>query len=86
MAQRKRTTVTARQIKAARALLGWTQSELSMAAGVSLPAIGKRETDDGELGGREATRSKLVAALRKAGVTFLDAGALGVGVVVRKRK
>jgi|HubBroStandDraft_6_1064221.scaffolds.fasta_scaffold180410_2 transcriptional regulator with XRE-family HTH domain len=85
MAQRKRTTVTARQIKAARALLGWSQSELSKKSGVSLPTIAKREMDDGELGGREATHERLLAAFNREGLTFLNAAELGVTLRARRR-
>jgi transcriptional regulator with XRE-family HTH domain len=85
MAQRKRTTVTARQIKAARALLGWSQRDLSKKSGVSLPTIAKRELDDGEFGGREATRERLLAAFNREGLTFLNAAELGVTLRARRR-
>ena len=70
--------VTARQLKAARALLGWSQRDLSEKSGVSLPTIASLEQDEGELGGREATRKKLFAAFDRAGLTFLNAAELGV--------
>jgi hypothetical protein len=41
-----------RQVKAARALLGWSQQDLARASGVSEPTIGRLEAADGVLGGR----------------------------------
>jgi hypothetical protein len=48
--------VTVRRMKAARALLGWSQGDLSNKFRVSLPTIGNLEQDEGLLGGREDTR------------------------------
>jgi transcriptional regulator with XRE-family HTH domain len=70
--------VTVRQIKAARALLGWSQRDLAEQSGVSLPTIASLEQYEGELGGREATRKKLLAAFDCAGLQFLNAVELGV--------
>jgi transcriptional regulator with XRE-family HTH domain len=70
--------VTVRQLKAARALLGWSQRDLAEKSGVSLPTIASWEQDEGELGGRDATRKKLFAAFKRAGVKFLNAAELGV--------
>ena len=71
--------VTTRQIKAARALLGWSQADLAEELGVSEPTIARLESIDGELGGREVTAQKLQAAIERAGVAFLDPNGGGRG-------
>jgi transcriptional regulator with XRE-family HTH domain len=76
--------VSIRQIKAARALLGWSQDQLATAAKVSIPTIKRLESHDGLLGGRAATGEKIEAALRKAGVEFIDENGGGMGVRLRK--
>lgn len=70
--------VTIRQVKAARALLGWYQDDLAKAAGVSKPTVARLETDDGDLGGYPGTRDKIVSALEAAGVEFTNGGQPGV--------
>jgi transcriptional regulator with XRE-family HTH domain len=76
--------VSIRQIKAARALLGWSQDQLAVAAKVSIPTIKRLESHDGLLGGRADTGQKIEAALRKAGVEFIDENGGGMGVRLRK--
>ena len=78
--------VSIRQIKAARALLGWSQEHLSMAARVSVPTIKRLEAEEGWLGGRSETRLKLRAALERAGIIFIDENGEGPGVRLRKRQ
>ncbi|MQB20577.1 helix-turn-helix domain-containing protein [Agrobacterium tumefaciens] len=77
--------VSIRQIKAARALLDWSQSDLAAASGVSEPTIKRLESASGELGGRSDTTEKIVAALEAAGVTFITTGdvAQGTGVTLK---
>jgi transcriptional regulator with XRE-family HTH domain len=67
-----------RQIKAARALLAWSQEKLADMSGVSIPTIKRLEADDGELGGRTETRAKIIAAIEGAGVSFTVEGEPGV--------
>ena len=76
--------ITVRQIKAGRALLNWSQAELAAKSGVSEPTIARLESADGELGGRAATNAKIVAALQRAGVVFIDENGGGAGVRLRK--
>ena len=78
--------MTTRQIKAARALLGWSQSDLADRSGVSEPTIARLESAEGELGGREGTGDKIRSAIEKAGVEFLDENGGGLGVRLRKRQ
>jgi predicted transcriptional regulator len=51
--------VSIRQLKAARALLAWSQEQLAAAADVSIPTIKRLEAQDGPLGGRDETGSKI---------------------------
>jgi predicted transcriptional regulator len=75
-----------RQIKAARALLAWSQGDLAEASGVSEPTIARLESAEGELGGRTDTVQKILAALEKAGCIFLEENGDGPGVRLRKTK
>jgi transcriptional regulator with XRE-family HTH domain len=76
--------VSIRQVKAARALLGWSQEELARAAEVSIPTIKRLEANEGQLGGRSETGDKIREALQKAGVEFIDENGGGAGVRLRK--
>ena len=80
-----RSMVTIRQVKAARALLGWSQSDLADNSGVSEPTIARLESADGDLGGREETAEKIKTAIEKGGVEFIDENGGGPGVRLRKR-
>ncbi len=65
-------------MKAARALLEWSQERLANASGVSIPTIKRLEAQSDELGGREDTAAKIVTALRAAGVEFTNGDQPGV--------
>ena len=71
-------SVSIRQVKAARSLLGWSQGDLAQASGVSIPTIKRLEAQDGDLGGRASTASAILEALRRAGVEFTNGDAPGV--------
>ncbi|MGF1552372.1 MAG: helix-turn-helix domain-containing protein [Paracoccaceae bacterium] len=73
----------AEQIRAARALLDWSQSRLAEAAGVSLPTVKRIE---GKGPGRSAvdTLVAIESALEQAGVVFIaENGGGGAGVRMR---
>jgi ribosome-binding protein aMBF1 (putative translation factor) len=78
--------VSIRQIKAARALLDWSQEQLATAAEISVPTVKRLEAQDGPLGGRTETGSKIRLALEQAGVQFIDENGGGPGVRLRKRQ
>lgn len=81
--------VSIRQVKAARALLGWSQADLAKASDVSEPTIKRLEAGDGELGGRPDTVQKIVDALALAGAEFFDgeySSPGGPGVRLRDRQ
>ena len=75
---------TIRQVKAARALLGWSQSDLARHSGISEPTIARLESVDGELGGRKETERKIRAALETNGIEFIEENGTGEGVRFRK--
>ena len=70
--------VSPRQIRAARALLGWSQQELADKAIVSLNALARLE--NGKVDSRVSTLQAIEVALSKAGIEFLTAGQRGEGV------
>jgi predicted transcriptional regulator len=78
--------ITVRQVKAARALLGWSQSDLAHHSGVSEPTIARLESTDGDLGGRDETAEKIQAAISGGGVEFIDENGGGYGVRLRKHQ
>ena len=73
-------------MRAARALLGWSQIKLAVMSRVSKPTIARLELaeDGAEIGGYATTREKLVAALEAAGVIFVEENGEGPGVRLRK--
>ena len=74
--------ITIEQLRAARGLLGWSQSKLAANAGLSLPTVKRFETGSGPRVSQEA-RERLKQALEAAGIEFLDENAGGVGVRFR---
>lgn len=70
--------VTAAQIRAARALLGWTQQELADRAIISANAVNRLER--GQVDTKTSTVSAIERAFLKAGVEFVSAGEKGEGV------
>ena len=76
--------ITPRQIRAARALLGWSQQQLADKAIVSLNALTRLEK--GKVDFRVSTITAIEKTLSKAGVEFLSAGEKGEGVRMRSPK
>lgn len=64
--------ITPAQIRAARALIGWKQSDLAKASGVS--EISVKNIERGATDPRASTLSAVQSAFDKAGVVFLDPG------------
>ena len=79
-----RSQITIRQIKAARALLAWSQGDLARRSGISEPTVARLEASDGPLGGRERTVKSIISALQSAGVDFIEENGGGPGVRLRK--
>ena len=63
--------ITARQSRAARALLGWTQETLADKARISLTAL-KRLESESDLEVYETTRDQVRRALEAAGIVLLS--------------
>lgn len=76
--------ITSRQIRAARALLDWSQQQLADAAIVSLNAVARLEK--GIVDSRTSTLLAIQKALVKAGIEFLDADQKGEGVRLKSPK
>jgi len=62
--------ITSGQVRAARALLGWTQEKLADRAVVALTALKRLEADPRAV--REDTRHRVHRALQTAGIAFVD--------------
>ena len=73
--------ITTRHIKAARALLAWSQETLAERSGVSIPTIKRLEAEDGALGGRAETSEKIRTTLQAAGIEFTNGDAPGVRLI-----
>jgi transcriptional regulator with XRE-family HTH domain len=70
--------ITGRQLKAARALLGWEQTDLAKKSRVAISTIRRMESFPGEIGARTTTLSLVQKAIEKAGIEFLNGGGPGV--------
>ena len=73
-----------RQLKAARALLAWSQSQLAGAADISIPTVKRLEAQEGLLGGRNETGNKIRGALEAAGVEFIRRMAVWSGCAIEE--
>jgi predicted transcriptional regulator len=75
------------QVRAARALLGWSQRMLARVAGVGLATLQRIEQNEGVVKGNFSTVLKIQKALEKAGILFTDndAGEIGVRLQTSKR-
>jgi transcriptional regulator with XRE-family HTH domain len=71
------------QVRAARALIGWTQGELADAADVPRSIVDRFETGQPDSIPAEAV-VKLKTALESAGVVFIPKNGGGAGVRLRK--
>lgn len=84
------TVITGRQIRAARAMLGWGQRELCRKARVALGTLQRMEGFDGPVAARTETLARVVLALERGGVEFIDNDRPGVrmpaGVPQAKKK
>ena len=73
---------TSHQLRAARALAGWSARELAERADVHISTIQRMENANGPTGGNVATVEKITAALDRDGVEFLTLER-GAGVLIR---
>lgn len=80
----KETTLTSEQIRAARALLRWGQTDLVDACGVSLPTIKRLEGVRGIVSANRVTLLAIERALTDAGIEFIPENGGGAGVRLKK--
>ena len=72
---------SAEQLRAARALLDWSQDQLAEKSGVGVATVRRLEGQSGKLRTYSETLWKLQTALEEAGVIFIpEAVGLGPGV------
>ena len=76
--------ITGRQIAAARALVRIEQTDLAKAANISVPALRRMEASGGPAVGMANNVAAVRAALKSAGVIFVDEKGEGHGVRLRK--
>lgn len=76
--------VSIEQVKAARALLRWSQVDLADKSGISIPTIKRLEAATGAIGGRNDTAQAIRTALEAAGVEFIAENGGGAGVRLSK--
>jgi transcriptional regulator with XRE-family HTH domain len=81
----KKILITIEQLRGARALLGWSQTQLASRAGMSLPTIKRVESGSGPRVSEDA-RLRLRNALESGGIEFIDENGGGPGVRLRKRR
>ena len=85
MGQAERNALSAAQIRAARALLGWSADELSRESAVSLRTIRRAELAQGNTSMTSANDLAIRRAFERAGVIFIDDNGGGPGVRLRQR-
>lgn len=77
--------ISARQIRAARALVGLGQHELASRAGCGIATIRRIEALPDEIRGNAQTLDRIQKALEAAGIVFIDQdGSNGPGVRLRR--
>jgi predicted transcriptional regulator len=64
--------ISGRQLKAARAMVGWEQTELARKSGVAISTVRRMESFDGDVGARTSTLKLVQRALEQAGIEFLN--------------
>ena len=71
--------ITATQLRAARALLGFDQRQLAELSGLSVPTIQRMEASDDMIRGNVGSLMKLISALESAGIELIGEGAVSQG-------
>jgi transcriptional regulator with XRE-family HTH domain len=74
--------LTGRQIAAGRALAGFSQAELAIAANISVPTLGRMEASAGPASGYANNVDAVRRALEAAGIIFIAEN--GGGVKLRR--
>ena len=71
-------SITSELIRAARALLRWSQGDLARVSGISVPTIKRLEGIPGVLSAHSSTVTALRRALESGGIEFTNGSAPGV--------
>lgn len=71
-------TLTSEQVRAARNLIGWSQKDLVLMTGISLPTIRRLEGRPGPLAAQKRTIDAIRASFQYAGVSFIFGPEYGV--------
>lgn len=71
--------ISAAQLRAARALLGIDQRQLSELCDLSVPTIQRMEASEGVIRGNVDSLMKLIGALDKAGLELIGEGGTSTG-------
>ena len=72
------------QLRGARGVLGWSQSDLCKASGLALSTVKRMESGSGPVRGIAANVWKVQRALEDAGILFIDENGGGAGVRYKK--
>ena len=72
--------LTGEQIRAARALIRWEQTNLAEASGISVPTIRRLEAMHGEVSANVTTVRNIQSAFEVAGLEFIEGSGGGPGV------
>jgi hypothetical protein len=78
--------IEAAQLRAARGLVEWNQTQLAEASGLALSTIRRMEVAGGTLKSSLENVLKVQQALEDAGVIFIDEDEEGPGVRLRKSR
>lgn len=70
-----------KQIRAARAILGWNREDLLKASGISMSALLRMEKD--EVDSRSSTQRKVYLALTQKGIEFIEREDGAFGLVLK---
>ena len=73
------------QIRAARAILGWSQDQLAQRAGIGLATLRRVEQGEGLVKGNFSTILKIQKAFEQAGINFTEDNAGEIGVRLKKK-
>jgi transcriptional regulator with XRE-family HTH domain len=76
--------VIARQIRAARSLIGWEQYQLAVNAGIAISTVRRLEGLDGRIMAHFETIEKIQKAFELAGIEFLGNPNPGVRIVLHR--
>ena len=83
--RRRLKLLNGRQLRAARALIGWDQVKLAKSARVAIGTIRRMESFEGKIQSFTGTLYKVEVALERGGIEFLNDDRPGVRLKERSR-